>query len=418
MALDTPADLTHAADADTNKPIDVLCMACTDASCDFKPSRFQRRPLGPCDILIDMKYCGVCHSDVVCAANQMPKMAPTVYPCVPGHELAGVCVAVGASVTKVKVGQQVGVGCMVDSCQECSACKSGNEQHCKKQVGTYNGKDNGSGRASTFPAGKRTMGGYTDKFVVDENFAIIIPDSYPLEFAGPIMCAGITMYDPMVKAKLNPGARVGIVGLGGLGQIGIKIAKALGYSVTVLSRSKNKESFAKECGADSFVMSEDAKEMKLHAKTLDILINTIPVYHKFYSYNSLLKKRAKQEILGLHDGIVAAHVLKSFTFSRANMKPSAIGGIKNTQKVMQLCAEHRIYPDIIVSPVQEINSIYEKMNYNPHGKRYVLDLEGSLNEKTLVSYPETPAPELAAHEMSSIFVGVKLALWLLFTGRW
>ena len=168
--------------------IDVLCMACTSATCDFKPTKLKRRALGKHDILIDMKYCGVCHSDLHRAADHNAAAGATLLPCVPGHELAGVCAEVGAGVTKFRVGDQVGVGCMVDSCQECAMCSAGEEQKCSKKVGTYNDRDKGSGRAESFPKGSHTLGGYTDKMVVDENFGILIPASYPLECAGTSCC--------------------------------------------------------------------------------------------------------------------------------------------------------------------------------------------------------------------------------------
>jgi uncharacterized zinc-type alcohol dehydrogenase-like protein len=257
--------------------IDTLCMACVDTSCDFKPVALRRRAVGPRDILIDMKYCGVCHSDLHFAAGHVnvgPMQAR--YPCVPGHELAGVVIAVGEACTKVKVGMKVGVGCMVDSCQDCSSCRAGEEQKCMRQVATYGGQDNGSGRAES-PCGY-TLGGYTNKMVVDERFAIIVPDGFPLEAAGPVMCAGITMYDPLVKLGAGAGTRVGIAGLGGLGAMGIKLAKAMGCSVTAISRSSAKHALATSCGADAFIASGTPAQMAAAAGSLDIILNTIPVY--------------------------------------------------------------------------------------------------------------------------------------------
>jgi len=207
-------------------PIDVLCMACNDATCDFKPTLLQRRSCGKHDIIIDLKFCGICHSDLHVAAGHMAGVTGAVqYPCVPGHELAGVCIQVGDSVTKVKVGDQVGVGCLVDACQSCSSCKMNQEQKCKKHVGTYQGKNKCCRENFTVPENSRTIGGYSEKMVVDENFAIIIPEGYKLEAAGPVMCAGITMYDPMVQHGVKAGDRVGIVGLGGLGVMGLKVSE-------------------------------------------------------------------------------------------------------------------------------------------------------------------------------------------------
>jgi uncharacterized zinc-type alcohol dehydrogenase-like protein len=194
-------------------PIDIVCMATQSPSCDFKPLALQRRPLGAHDVLIDMKYCGICHTDVHAATGDVAALMGKHYPCVPGHELAGVCTRVGAAVTKFKVGDQVGVGCMVDSCLTCKSCLAGEEQKCSKQVATYNGIDK-SGRAA--PHGtKHTLGGYTSKMVVHERFGILIPPSYPLECAGVVMCAGVTLFDPLRRYKCA-GKRVGIIGVGGL----------------------------------------------------------------------------------------------------------------------------------------------------------------------------------------------------------
>lgn len=241
----------------------MVCMACADATCDFKAMALQRRPVGEYDVLINMKYCGVCHSNLHHAADQSLK--PTVYPCVPGHELAGVAVAIGSKVTTVKVGMQVGVGCYIDSCMDCPQCHIGEENKCKQRVLlTYQSEDKGSqsGRAETYPTGGVTAGGYTNRMVVHERFAIKIPDDYPLECAGPIMCAGITMSDPLKKHGVGSGTRVGIVGLGGLGQVGVKLAKALGCIVVAISRSEAKRNFAVQCGAHTFLASANKAEMK------------------------------------------------------------------------------------------------------------------------------------------------------------
>ena len=269
-----------------------LCMACSDETCDFKPLVMQRRALGPNDILIDMKFCGVCHSDLHHAAGH--NMGQTKYPCVPGHELAGVCIAVGGACSKIRIGMRVGVGCIVDSCLTCAACLQGEEQKCSKMVGTYGRPDNGSGRAAT-PNGW-TLGGYTTKFVVHEHFAVVIPDGFPLEAAGPVMCAGITMYDPLLKLGAS-GKRVGIVGLGGLGTMGIKLAKAMGCTVTAISRSSAKEAFARSCGADSYVASASPESLAGAKGSLDVILNTIPVYHDYDAFTCLLDRQGKQVTL-------------------------------------------------------------------------------------------------------------------------
>ena len=272
-------------------PTDVLCMACTDGSCDFKPMKLQRRALNDVDIKIAMKFCGICHTDLHTAAGHLSALGLTNYPCVPGHELAGVCVEVGSKVTKVKVGDLVGVGCMVDSCRECGNCKAGLEQKCIKQVGTYNAPS--TPRAESFPPKTRTLGGYTDIMVVQQDFVVIIPPSYPLECAGPVMCAGVTLYDPLMVHGAGPGTRVAIVGLGGLGIMGVKIAKALGCTVLAVSSSAAKEGLARQVGADGFVTA-GAIAGSAHAGSIDLVLNTVPVEHDYTVYSRLLSSRGKQ----------------------------------------------------------------------------------------------------------------------------
>lgn len=305
-------------------PIETLCMACEDADCNFRPMNLLRRPLGDNDVLIEMKYCGVCHTDLHFAANHMKGVLKTTYPCVPGHELAGICTAVGKSVTRVSVGDHVGVGCMVDSCLECKACKRGEEQMCVKQVATYQGKDF-SGRAATYPAGGKTLGGYTTRHVVDERFAIIIPKSFPLEAAGPVMCAGVTMFDPLMRQGAKAGTRVGIVGLGGLGMLGIKLAKALGCVVTAISRTEGKLDIARKAGATEFVVSTDARQMAGARRSLDLILNTIPTQHDYEPYSRLLASGGKQVLLGISPAFAAALVVGLATGGRSKVIASGIG---------------------------------------------------------------------------------------------
>jgi len=399
--------------------VDVLCMACTSATCDFKPTKLKRRALGEHDILIDMKYCGVCHSDLHRAADHNAAAGATLWPCVPGHELAGLCAEVGSGVTKFRVGDQVGVGCMVDSCQECDQCSAGEEQKCSKLVGTYNGTDKGSGRAESFPKGSHTLGGYTDKMVVDENFGILIPAGYPLECAGPVMCAGITMYEPLKKHGVQPGSHVGIVGLGGLGQMGIKLGAALGCTVTVISRSDSKRDYAlNKCGADHFIVSSESSQMASAAGQIDLILNTIPSYHDYCQYNSLLSSKpgAKQVLLGLHKGIGAAMVVDKVLCGKSKVGMSAIGGIKNTQEVVDLCAKNDIKPDIKVVPVTELNHVYTLLDSgNKDNLRYVLDLEGTLTQDAHDEWPtDIQPPTLSPVEGSITLCGVLCeCLWLL-----
>eukprot|EP00927_Polykrikos_kofoidii_P051252 TRINITY_DN4503_c0_g1_i1.p1 TRINITY_DN4503_c0_g1~~TRINITY_DN4503_c0_g1_i1.p1 ORF type:complete len:407 (-),score=40.68 TRINITY_DN4503_c0_g1_i1:269-1489(-) len=404
------------ADVVERLPIETLCMACDSGLCDFKPKVLQRRAVDDHDVLIDMKYCGVCHTDLHTAVGHLTAMGAVNYPCVPGHELAGVCAQIGSKVTKVKVGDQIGVGCMVDSCMKCGSCLSGEEQKCMKQVATYNAKDNGSGRAYS-PLGY-TIGGYTTKMVVHEDFAIHIPQGYPLEYAGPVMCAGVTMYDPMVKQQIQAGDHLGIVGLGGLGQMGVKIGKALGCHVSVVTRSRGKEEFAKECGADMVIISTDAEQMQAQARTLDLILNTVPVYHDYCAYNKLLKKKGRQVLLGLHNGIVAAMAVSGVTCGSSRVISSGIGGIRATQDVINLCAERKIFPTIKTVPVSELNNVYTQLdNANNDGLRYVLDIAGTLNDAaigTCINPPPTISPT-AGFSWGGV---VREACWLFCTCNW
>jgi uncharacterized zinc-type alcohol dehydrogenase-like protein len=402
--------------ASSTEFVDVLCMSCSDDKCDFKATKKQRRAPGDNDVTIDMRFCGVCHSDLSVAAGHLKGLDKVQYDCVPGHELAGVVSAVGKSVTKFKLGDKIGVGCMVDSCISCAGCKAGKEQKCSKQTPTYNGADK-NGNAAVWPPKSKTIGGYTNIMVVHENFGILIPESYPLESAGPVMCAGITMYDPMKALKVKAGSRVGIVGLGGLGVMGVKIAKAMGAHVTVISRGPQKEALAKKNGADSYVDSKIG--MKAAAGTLDVIINTVPVYHDYVAYQVLLDKKStigRQVLLGLHEGLIACFAVSAVTFNKSRLMGSGIGGIANTQEVVDLCAKHNIHPALKVVPCSDLNKIYGMLDSNnDDGLRYVLDIKNTLKEDTVCT---ESAPALKHH------AGVKLSgilselMSILFFFKW
>jgi len=367
--------------------VDVQCLATRDEKCQFELLKFSRRAVGAHDVLIDMKFCGVCHTDLHAAQGHLVALSGRCYPCVPGHELAGVVAAVGADVTRVRVGDHVGVGCMVDSCLSCAACLRGEEQMCSKQTATYNGKDNGSGRAATGRAAgtpAHTLGGYTDKHVCHERFIVKIPTDYPLEFAGPVMCAGVTLFDPLRRyGAIKGGMRVGVVGIGGLGQMGIKLAKAMNCHVVAITRSPAKAAFAKACGADEVVVSTSAEDMARgkRARALDLVLNTIPSEHDYAPYSALLTPAGKQVMLGLNTGLIAGMAVNSIVCGRSRVVGSGIGGIEATQAVIDMCAKHNIRPDIKVVPVEEINRVYEQLDRaNESGVRFVLDIAGSLNE--------------------------------------
>jgi len=359
-------------------------MGCKDETCSFEAMKLKRRELNDLDVLIEMKYCGVCHSDLHFAAGHMQNVLGKVeYPCVPGHELAGVVKEIGSKVTKFSVGDHIGVGCMVDACLECSKCQEGQEQKCSKQVGTYCGKD-WSGRAKV-PDREQTIGGYTNVMVVQERFGIKIPKSYPLEMAGPVMCAGITMYDPLKAFHAKPGDKVGVVGLGGLGVMGVKLAKALGCNVIAISRSESKKPFAMDtCGASGFLASSNTQQMEENARSFDLILNTIPSDHDESIYTALLKSSGYHVLLGLNSSTMASFAVNSLTFGKSKVTFSGIGGIPNTQEVIDLCDKNKIYPEIELHSVTELNRIYEKLDSsNDAGKRYVLDIANTLNEATL-----------------------------------
>mmetsp|Transcript_81447 Transcript_81447/g.141420 ORF Transcript_81447/g.141420 Transcript_81447/m.141420 type:complete len:419 (+) Transcript_81447:93-1349(+) len=398
--------------------IPALALATSDETCTFSPMPFQRRAVGDKDVLIDMKFCGVCHTDVHVAANHMKSVKPTKYPCVPGHELAGVCVDVGAGVTRIKVGDHVGVGCMVDSCLECEACLAGDEQKCKwENVGTFDGDSRKFGRADNpdAPLGQ-TYGGYTSMMVVHEHFAIKIPKSYPLEAAGPVMCAGITMYDPLKAFGAKEGTRVGIVGLGGLGVMGIKIANALGCQVVAISRGAGKEGLAKDSGARAFIASSSPEDMAQNVNSLDLILNTIPAEHDYVAYTPLLANGGKQVFLGITSGFAAAMFTQKCSLgccSPPTYMSSLIGGIKNTQEVMDLCARDNILPQIRLLPVTEISRIYEDLESgNDAGVRYVLDIGGTLNQEAADSWVPR-RPQMQEHTGLQIGTILKTALWML-----
>lgn len=401
----------------TNPSIPVLCMACESEACDFKPVILHRRAPGDDDLEITMKYCGVCHSDLHSAAGHLKgALGKPQYPHVPGHELAGIVARVGKNVTRFKVGDPVGVGCMVDSCLSCKQCLLGHEQKCSTQTGTYQGT-NTHGRAAVWPPNSKTLGGYTKTMIVHQKFAILIPETFPLEMAGPIMCAGVTMYSPLLNLGCKEGTNVGIIGLGGLGQIGIRIAKAMGANVTAFSTSESKRTLAKHSGADDFVVSTDAKQIKNVKGKFDILLNTISVYHDYCMYQKTLTSKGIQVILGLHAGLGAAMFTDAVTFGNSRIKFSGIGSIKETQDVINLCDQHKIYPEIKIVPVTELNNVYTELDKsNPSGLRYVLDIENSLNENTRCSAaPPNLTPSKAHFNPMSM---IPEFLYLLFTFKW
>jgi len=367
-------------------PVQMLAMGCDDETCSFRAMQLQRRPVGDYDVLIDMKYCGVCHSDVHIAANHLKAISDVIYPIVPGHELSGVVEAVGSKVTKFKIGDKIGVGCMVDSCMECASCKVGREHQCKKQlggIGTYGAQDK-FGRAAQYPATRPdpkdpnktiktpTIGGYSTKMVVYEHFGIRIPPDFPLECAGPIMCSGITMYDPLKMYAAGPGKTVGVAGLGGLGVMGIKLAKAMGATVMGISRNQNKKELSLSAGAAGHISVSDSKQLSEGAGTMDFILDTIPTKHDLSIYTKLLKPGGKVIVLGLCPEMITAHISDAILGGRSNAGASLIGSVANTEEAIALCdkADPKILPEIEVRPVTDLTEIYQKLiDSNESGKQ-------------------------------------------------
>ena len=251
--------------------------------------------------------------------------------------------------------------------------------------------------------------------VVHERFGILIPESYPLKMAGPVMCAGITMYDPLKKAQLGPGASVAVIGLGGLGVIGLKIAAAMGFQVTAISRSATKKDLASRSGAAKYIISESADEMRAAAGTFDLILNTIPFYHNYNLYTHLLKRTGRQVLLGLHSGFAAAMIVSQVTFNHSRVVHSGIGGIRSTQEVIDLCNQHAIFPEVEVVPCAEINSVFQKLDgSNESGVRYVLDIANSLNSRTADDCSGVKAPTLKPAENSLSLIPILSECFALF----
>ena len=351
-----------------------VCLATQDKDCAFAPMAVERRPVGRFDVVVDIKYCGVCASDVWTARSGQSSGCATAYPFVPGHEIAGVCVGVGAGVTGFRAGDHVGVGCLVDSCQACGFCTTRDEAQCKGQVLTYASPDkHGRVGGST----KQTAGGYGTSIVVAEKFAIKIPARLPLEVAGPLMCAGTTAYAPLLRYGAEKGARVGVVGLGGVGAMACKLAKLRGCDVTAISRSGAKRAHALGAlGADRHVALADARDDAAAGPRLDLVIDTVPVCHDLAPIRALLKPgTGRLVLLGVQPQAFAAKFVDKIVGGTSPVAFSWIGGTKCTQDVVDLCAAHGVFPEVEVVPVSELPDVFEAIDSgNDAGKRYVLDL--------------------------------------------
>lgn len=336
---------------------------------------FDRRSLRDNDVKIKILYCGICHSDLHTARNEW---RGTIYPCVPGHEIIGEIIEVGSKVTEFTIGSLVGIGCMVDSCQECNSCKENEEQYCEKGATfTYNSRDPVDGSI--------TYGGYSELIVVDKKFVLKISESFKkdqLANIAPLLCAGITTYSPLKYWKVGKGSKVGVVGLGGLGHMAIKIAHAMGAKVILFTTSPNKKEDAKRLGADEVVNSKNKDELKKYFKSLDFILDTVSVAHSLDDYVELLKKGGTLCLLGAPPTPHPTPNFGNLIFNRRCIGGSLIGGVKETQEMLDFCAKHGIVSDIEIIPIQEINEAYERMIKSDVKYRFVIDMNSINKEKT------------------------------------
>ena len=348
-------------------PIATRAFAATAADAPLSPYRFDRRDPGPDDVAIEIKYCGVCHSDLHVVKNDL---GGTRYPIVPGHEIAGVVTAVGANVSRFKVGDRVGVGCMVDSCRTCAACLEGEEQYCVPgMTQTYGSADpKGADIGQTI-----TQGGYSDRITVTQDFVLRIPDSLPLDAAAPLLCAGITTWSPLRQWGVGPGSKVAVIGLGGLGHMAVKLAAALGAEVTVLSTSDRKRADAERMGAKHFLVNSDKAAMKAAGEKFDLIINTVSATHEIASHVNLLARDGTMVMLGLTTEALPIFAVP-LLWRRRRIAGSLIGGIRETQEMLDFCAEHGIACDIEVIAPDQINEAYARMERSDVRYRFVIDM--------------------------------------------
>lgn len=339
-------------------------IAAFSAKEELGPFSFTRREPKACDVVIDIKFCGICHSDIHVARSEWGRAN---YPVVPGHEIAGVVRTIGSDVTKYKVGDHVGVGCFVDSCRDCANCKEDLEQYC---LTGFNATYNGFEKDKITP----TQGGYSNVIVVDENYVVRIPDSLALDKAAPLLCAGTTLYSPLMNWKAGPGKKVGIMGLGGLGHVGVKIARALGSEVTVLSHSDKKREDAFKMGAHHFVSTHDKKVFQELAGTFDLIINTISADINMGDYFGLLKLDGTLVVVGLPEKPLSIHPFP-LVMRRRSYSGSLIGSIKETQEMLDFCAKHKIEPEIEVITPDQVNIAYERVSKSDVRYRFVIDME-------------------------------------------
>lgn len=334
----------------------------------FEPFEFSRREVGQNDVLIDILYCGICHSDIHQAKNEWPDLLPAAYPMVPGHEIIGRVSQIGGAVTKFKVGDIAGIGCFIDSCRECANCKDGIEQYCIKQAAwTYN--------STEMDRETPTHGGYSNKYVIDEKYALKVgANSDNLAGLAPLLCAGITTYSPMKRFKVGPGQKVGVVGLGGLGHMAVKIGKAMGAEVTVFSTSPGKEADAQKLGADNFVITRDPENLTPLAGTFNFIIDTVSADHEVAPYLDLLGVRGVMVVVGVPSAPSAVHN-GMLLMGNKILAGSLIGGIPETQEMLDFCAANNVTADVEVITPDRIEEAYDRTLKSDVLYRFVIDMQ-------------------------------------------
>ena len=343
----------------------VKAYAAKSATSGLAEHAIERRTLRDDDVAIDIEYCGVCHTDIHYVENDW---GGTIYPVVPGHEIIGRVTEVGPKVSNYKPGDVVGVGCLVDSCRSCSACDEGLEQYCLNgMVPTYNGEDRHDGSI--------TYGGYSERIVVSDRFVVKVPDALDPAKAAPLLCAGITTYSPLRHYGVKKGDKVGVIGMGGLGHMGVKFAKALGAEVTIFTRSEAKVKEAKKQGADHVVISTDAEQMQAVTETFDFMLDTVPVKHDLNPYLNCLKYDGTHIIVGLLEPVEPALEAGALVMKRRVLAGSLIGGLPETQDMLDFCAEHDIHCDVEMLDIKNINEAYERMKQGDVKYRFVIDMQ-------------------------------------------
>lgn len=346
--------------------IETKGFATHDKNAEFGPFAFERRDVGANDILIDIAYCGICHSDIHQARAEWEPMIPSMYPMVPGHEIVGRVAQVGDAVTKFNVGDIAGIGCFVDSCGECAGCRNGLEQYCMKgSAMTYNGTE--------MDRKTPTFGGYSDKYVVDQDYALKVKPTDNLAGVAPLLCAGITTYSPLKRWGAGPGKKVAVAGLGGLGHMGVKIAAAMGAEVTVLSTSPSKEADARALGATGFVNTKDPAQVAASAGKFDILLDTISANHDYNAYLSMVTLNGVMVVVGVPTEPVP---LNAFSVIGGNkvLAGSLIGGIPETQEMLDFCADHNVFSDVEVISPDRIEEAYDRTVRSDVRYRFVVDM--------------------------------------------